>query len=295
MKTKLLIALFIILVFSSFVSADFCDLRGVLYYGYCNKEGDVAVYDEQDNLITENFYGQNSGCYNGTYLVIVNGGPSEGCVLQENEVISFYLGGKLAGATKWSSTILNRQFDLNVNRTVYDVEGDDIVVEDIEGSDISKTGTGGGGGGAGSITLTAIKKTDSGDVPVAQFNVPAENNDTIQVEAPDSGEVYLNLPQAESTEILVPATKSKGSVIVCLGSDDFRNCKNQFELRLGEAKEGISLDSNYKYQDGKKYYVVRGLKEGVAKESMDFSNIFIMAGIAAAISLLIIIYFVKRK
>ncbi|MBW2994997.1 hypothetical protein KY312_01475 [Candidatus Woesearchaeota archaeon] len=292
MKTKIFFAFLVFLVFSNLAYAEFCDLRAVLYYGSCNKDGDVVVHDEQDNVIAQSLYGENSGCYNGVYSIVVSGGPSTGCILQENEVASFYLGGTLAGATKWSSTILNKQFDLNIERIVYDVEGDDIIVEDLEGSDISKTGTGSGGG---SITLTAVKKTDSGDVPVAKFNVPAENNDTIELEAPDSGEVYLNLPQAESTEILVPALKSKGSVIVCTGSKDFKNCKNEFELRLGETKHGVSLDSEYKYLDGQKYYVIRGLKEGIAKENTGFSSTTLaVAGIVFA-AFLIFIYLIKRR
>jgi len=103
MKTsKLIITLAFFLIFSTIVSADFCDLRGVKYYGYCNKAGDIVVVDEQNNIIAENLYGENSGCYNGVYTLVVSGGPSPGCILQENEVITFYLGGTLAGATKWS-------------------------------------------------------------------------------------------------------------------------------------------------------------------------------------------------
>jgi len=228
-KIILTMAIFVLLLPLAY--ADFCDLRGVLYYGDCNKEGDVKVLDEQDNEIAINLYSENSGCYNGVYKIVVSGGPSAGCILQENEIITFYLGGKLAGATKWSSTHLNREFELSAERVVYDVEAPDIIVTDEQGADVSTHGAGGGGGsGSGTRIFFATKQTDSGDVEIGKFDIPLDNEDSIEIQAPESGEVYLNVSGAQDTEILVPAMQEKGSVVVCIGSKSFFTCDKKLKL-----------------------------------------------------------------
>jgi hypothetical protein len=303
MKTKLLIILTMILALSTIVSAGFCEYKGVIYYGFCSKDGDVVVYDSQDNVVGESLYSLNSGCYNGLYALVLNGGSSPGCILQEGEEIVFYVSGSLAGVTKWYSSDLNKDFDLTTDRSYIFVENDNVTISDEQNIDVTEYGTpsggagsgGGSGNGGGSSVLFASMETDSGNIDVAKFTMPVDSDKSVDIQSPASGEIYLNVSDAEDVELFVLALKESGAVEICIGSQSFEDCEQTLKLQMGESKSDIFLESDYMERDGKKYYVIKGLKNGVAKESSTLFSIFlIFAGIIAALSLLIV-YVVAHK
>jgi hypothetical protein len=287
----LAVAMFLLLV--SFASAEFCDLRAVQFFGECNIPGDVVVKDSQNNVIVQSLYSQNSGCYNGIYSVLVSGGPSAGCILQENELIAFYVSGSPAATIRWSSSFLSKKLDLSTNRTFVDVSGTNISVTDEIGSDVENHGSGGGGGG-GEQTYYIIKKTPSGPINISVVNMTPTGNDKISADARNN-QVYVNVSNANEIVMFVPAPKATGTVVICLGVKSFADCiGKEIKLEKGATINGVTVESAYKVMDGKNYYVVTGLKDGVAKEAPG-SNWFLIFSAVIVLVFILIIYLIIRK
>jgi len=99
--TILSIMLMLIIMLSINVSAV-CNFQSIQFYGACPYDGDIYVYDSQNNLIVKQLYGENTGCYKGNYLMQIPGGPEDECVLNPNEKISFEINAQEIATYKWA-------------------------------------------------------------------------------------------------------------------------------------------------------------------------------------------------
>ena len=96
-----LISLLMIMLFALNVSA-ICNFQSIQFYGACPYDGDIYVYDSQNNLIVKQLYGENTGCYEGNYLMQIPGGPEEECILNPNEKISFKINAQEIATYVWN-------------------------------------------------------------------------------------------------------------------------------------------------------------------------------------------------
>jgi len=88
-----------------YVYPDFCSNISVLYYGRCTcGDGDLNVYNNESQLVVSELYGINSGCYNGTYDLLVKGGPEPACHVRPESYIFFTQAGYPAGNDFWNYT-----------------------------------------------------------------------------------------------------------------------------------------------------------------------------------------------
>lgn len=106
-----IIALLLVVTLALGVSAV-CDTKFVNYYGSCPNDGDIQVYDSQDNLVVEQFYTLNKGCYNGNYFISVPGGENKDCVVRPSERLHFKLGTVEMGSIEWSPSPSTQNLDL---------------------------------------------------------------------------------------------------------------------------------------------------------------------------------------
>ena len=96
-----LISLILIILFAINVNA-MCNFQSIQFYGACPYDGDIYVYDSQNNLIVKQLYGENTGCYEGNYLMQIPGGPEEECILNSNEKISFKINVQEVATYEWN-------------------------------------------------------------------------------------------------------------------------------------------------------------------------------------------------
>ncbi|MBD3259599.1 hypothetical protein GF371_03105 [Candidatus Woesearchaeota archaeon] len=78
-----------------------CDTKFVRYYGACEYDGDIKVYDEQNNLIVTDLYGAEKGCFNNYFTVQVPGGDEEDCTVRTGETIRFELNTNELARAQW--------------------------------------------------------------------------------------------------------------------------------------------------------------------------------------------------
>ncbi len=96
-----LISLILIMLLALNVSA-ICNFQSIQFYGACPHDGDIYVYDSQNNLIVKQLYGENTGCYEGNYLMQIPGGPEEECMLNPSEKISFKINAQEVATHVWN-------------------------------------------------------------------------------------------------------------------------------------------------------------------------------------------------
>jgi hypothetical protein len=104
MKNKIVFGLAIVflLVMVLQVSA-ICDTKFVRYYGGCEYDGDIKVYDSQNTLVVTDLYGANSGCFNNYFTIQVPGGDEEDCVVKTGETIRFELNTNELARAEWEA------------------------------------------------------------------------------------------------------------------------------------------------------------------------------------------------
>jgi len=109
------ITLILISIFSlSFASAGCNDF--VTYYGSCEGAGDIIVEDVDGNVIVEQLYTIDKGCYENKYLVSVPGGSS-GCPVSDGDSLRFKVSGK--EYTSHLFDVNQKYVELNLERPKY--------------------------------------------------------------------------------------------------------------------------------------------------------------------------------
>lgn len=102
MKTKKIFGLGILFLLLMVIQTSaICDTKFVRYYGGCEYDGDIKVYDEQNNLIITDLYGAEQGCFNHYFTVQVPGGEEEDCAVKTGETIRFELNTNELARAQW--------------------------------------------------------------------------------------------------------------------------------------------------------------------------------------------------
>jgi hypothetical protein len=91
----LVIALMMINIVSAACSPEF-----VTYYGACDTPGDISVINSQGEVVVEQFYTIDKGCYDHKFAVSVPGGKD--CLVVEGEGIKFLVSGAIYGEAEWT-------------------------------------------------------------------------------------------------------------------------------------------------------------------------------------------------
>jgi hypothetical protein len=288
MKKAILLMLALFLLLPAAFAVNYCNAVPQQYYGFCDTPGDILVYKEDRSLVATQYFSVNSGCHDGIYGITIVGGSN--CLLDKGDTIVFTVNGITVGAAVFDATPKSVRMDISDERTYIIIDTDDnIEAVDDSGVDVSKYGSGGG-----SATIRLVKPTYEGDVKLAVFDANLDANLTIDAGADDYA-VFVDLP-APAAEVLVPVNYNTGSVDICLDQTAFSSCRHKLKIALGESKDGISVDAEYRIVDGNRYYVVRGLQKGIVKESGTWlSYIAAIALLVAAVTVLAVYLIIKRK
>ena len=110
-----LVLVLVVLIMSVGMASAICDFESAKFHGSCPYDGNIRVFDEQNNLIVEQFYSLNQGCYHGMYVIQVHGGVDQECVLNPGEKVSFELNGNNVGNSLWSGESI---VELNLGKKV---------------------------------------------------------------------------------------------------------------------------------------------------------------------------------
>ncbi len=291
---KLALYLLLLVVFSAYAYAEICKSSPVVYYGYCEPLGDLAVYDGSGSLIEEQAYSLTSGCTKNIYRVVVSGGP--GCAVEEGDSLVFKISGKIAGAAVWRQSASSVFLNISTTGRIFvsvneDETTSNVTVEDEEGVDIEKFGTSSGGGSAAQKTVSIKQPVDGGEIELIKFNTSLEENRVIDFRLDQNG-LFVNLGATNYSEILVPALKKSGALYVCLASENM-DC-DKIVLEMGQQVQGLYLEPGYRTIFDKKYYVLHGLTFGSVQE-VDRPQWMMPAILAAAALVIVFVLVIKHK
>lgn len=121
-----LVSLCFILITIPLVSAECTDF--VTYYGSCEGAGDILVKDSQNNIVVEQLYSVDKGCYNNKYLVSVPGGSTD-CPIKDKDMLSFSISGLKYKEVLWD--VNNKYVELDLERPRFKPVGSVISSQSI--------------------------------------------------------------------------------------------------------------------------------------------------------------------
>ena len=121
MKTKLIIGICILFLLNLPIVFA-CTNVTTAFYGECEFEGDIKIIDEQNNIVSTEFYSTDSGCYDGKYSIEVSGGVEDDCAVQEGESLRFYLNDNELAQAEFHSYSKVNELDLVGDEVSYPLQ-----------------------------------------------------------------------------------------------------------------------------------------------------------------------------
>ena len=106
-------------------AAALCQVEFVNYRGSCPEGGDLRVIDSRGEVLIEQFYTVNKGCYQGEYHIAVPGGSGDECRIQSGDIIFFHVNGITMGSATWSGVEKIVTLDL-VRPSYHEIRGKSI-------------------------------------------------------------------------------------------------------------------------------------------------------------------------
>jgi hypothetical protein len=113
MVGKKIITIIIMVLLMINLASALCDFQFVTYYGKCETMGDIRVYDDAGNLLVEQLFTTNKGCYNESYAISIPGGSNKDCLIQEGDNLHFTVSKVPHGVTEWNGKNSMINYELN--------------------------------------------------------------------------------------------------------------------------------------------------------------------------------------